>query len=66
MGAQSKLAKDPKNETLRAEFILAQEELRKAQEAAIARSIYTPLIQEQRGVVQSLGTSAVDFSSLNP
>ena len=66
MGAQSKLAKDPQNETLRAEFILAQEELRKAQEAAIARSIYTPLIQEQRGVVQSLGTSAVDFSSLNP
>jgi len=66
MEAQSKLARDPKNETLRAEFILAQEELRKAQEAAIARSIYTPLIQEQRGVVQSLGTNAVDFSSLNP
>jgi hypothetical protein len=64
--AYAKLAKDPQNETLRAEFMLAQNEAQKAQEAFMASSPYAKLIQEQRGVVQSLGTSAVDFSSLNP
>jgi len=64
--AYAKLAKDPQNEALRAEYILAQNEAQKAQAAFMSNSPYAKLIQEQRGVVQSLGTSAVDFSSLNP
>lgn len=64
--AYAKLQKDPQNETLRAEYMLARNEAQKAQDAFMASSPYARLIQEQRGVVQSLGTNAVDFSSLNP